>query len=123
MIAPIFRRLRAITTADVYALRFGSSVAVLFSIIGVIGLSLKIGLMLKGAGALIDAGTAGAISTDLAIPIVAVLFVIYGAAGGIKAWKIPEGSSTSKGKSLFNILRSEERRVGKECRSRWSPYH
>ena len=23
----------------------------------------------------------------------------------------------------FNIYRSEERRVGKECRSRWSPYH
>ena len=22
-----------------------------------------------------------------------------------------------------NDLRSEERRVGKECRSRWSPYH
>ena len=22
-----------------------------------------------------------------------------------------------------NIYRSEERRVGKECRSRWSPYH
>src|SRR5471030_1512060 len=27
-------------------------------------------------------------------------------------------SSTSKGET-----RSEERRVGKECRSRWSPYH
>ena len=24
---------------------------------------------------------------------------------------------------LCDILRSEERRVGKECRSRWSPYH
>ena len=24
---------------------------------------------------------------------------------------------------LLNLLRSEERRVGKECRSRWSPYH
>ena len=24
---------------------------------------------------------------------------------------------------LFNVKRSEERRVGKECRSRWSPYH
>ena len=24
---------------------------------------------------------------------------------------------------LRNYLRSEERRVGKECRSRWSPYH
>ncbi len=26
-------------------------------------------------------------------------------------------------KSFLNISRSEERRVGKECRSRWSPYH
>ena len=24
---------------------------------------------------------------------------------------------------LANQIRSEERRVGKECRSRWSPYH
>ena len=24
---------------------------------------------------------------------------------------------------VFYIFRSEERRVGKECRSRWSPYH
>ena len=25
--------------------------------------------------------------------------------------------------SRYMLLRSEERRVGKECRSRWSPYH
>ena len=24
---------------------------------------------------------------------------------------------------VFMLCRSEERRVGKECRSRWSPYH
>ena len=24
---------------------------------------------------------------------------------------------------IHPVLRSEERRVGKECRSRWSPYH
>src|SRR5256885_4885214 len=24
---------------------------------------------------------------------------------------------------VFSLQRSEERRVGKECRSRWSPYH
>ena len=31
----------------------------------------------------------------------------------------------SKGRKLKkpNEYRSEERRVGKECRSRWSPYH
>ena len=23
----------------------------------------------------------------------------------------------------IDVMRSEERRVGKECRSRWSPYH
>ena len=31
------------------------------------------------------------------------------------------------GRTLYDInhtkIRSEERRVGKECRSRWSPYH
>ena len=26
-------------------------------------------------------------------------------------------------KVFEDMLRSEERRVGKECRSRWSPYH
>ena len=30
--------------------------------------------------------------------------------------------ATFKG-AFENELRSEERRVGKECRSRWSPYH
>ena len=29
----------------------------------------------------------------------------------------------SKEQSNNNTVRSEERRVGKECRSRWSPYH
>ena len=27
------------------------------------------------------------------------------------------------GKPFTDFYRSEERRVGKECRSRWSPYH
>ena len=31
--------------------------------------------------------------------------------------------SISYGADKLEQLRSEERRVGKECRSRWSPYH
>ena len=31
--------------------------------------------------------------------------------------------SSSFGVTLVALTRSEERRVGKECRSRWSPYH
>ena len=85
LIAPIFRRLRANTTADVYRLRFGPSVSVLFALVGIVGLAVKIGLMLKGAGALIDAGTGGAVSPTVAIPVMALLFVIYGAVGGMGA--------------------------------------
>ena len=33
------------------------------------------------------------------------------------------GSSYYKHQNLQDSSRSEERRVGKECRSRWSPYH
>ena len=34
-------------------------------------------------------------------------------------------SSADGGFTMYNFvqMRSEERRVGKECRSRWSPYH
>ena len=32
-------------------------------------------------------------------------------------------SRQDKNEKLFDFDRSEERRVGKECRSRWSPYH
>ena len=28
-----------------------------------------------------------------------------------------------QGANIVGVDRSEERRVGKECRSRWSPYH
>ena len=43
---------------------------------------------------------------------------------------VPEGAVAAKlanieraGGILHRCARSEERRVGKECRSRWSPYH
>ncbi len=85
LLAPIMRRLRAITTADVYKLRYDASVASLFAIVGMVGLSVKIGLMLKGAGELIESSTAGGLQAELAIPIVTVLFVLYGMAGGLSA--------------------------------------
>ena len=31
--------------------------------------------------------------------------------------------ATGENAVVYNAARSEERRVGKECRSRWSPYH
>ena len=85
LIAPIFRRFRATTTADVYELRFDHSVAVLFAIVGMANMCIKIGLLLKGAGALIESGTGGVMDAEIAIVAVTVLFVIYGVAGGLGA--------------------------------------
>ena len=41
---------------------------------------------------------------------------------GLSVECFKDAEKTSVG-NLFFSLRSEERRVGKECRSRWSPYH
>ena len=38
---------------------------------------------------------------------------------GIRRWR----SRTENIEHISGRIRSEERRVGKECRSRWSPYH
>jgi Na+/proline symporter len=85
LIAPVMRRLRAVTTADAYELRFDRSVSVLFALVGFIGLSIKIGLMLKGASALIYSSTAGAVDAEIATMVITVLFVGYGMAGGLSA--------------------------------------
>ena len=37
--------------------------------------------------------------------------------------ELENGYETVAGEAGNKVLRSEERRVGKECRSRWSPYH
>src|SRR5260221_12257306 len=61
-------------------------------------------------------------------PEIVVLDINMGAMSGIEA--IPHIKSIAHSTRVFvmttfydGVNRSEERRVGKECRSRWSPYH
>src|SRR2546430_9181937 len=65
-------------------------------------------LLVKG-----DAGTG---KTNLALELMALLHS-EGDSVHISTRTYPEKLS------FQHALRSEERRVGKECRSRWSPYH
>ena len=37
--------------------------------------------------------------------------------------KTDNSSQNTQQETIPELARSEERRVGKECRSRWSPYH
>ncbi len=85
LIAPVMRRLRAITTADVFEARFNPSVAKLFAIVGMLNLSINIGIMLKGSSAVVDASTGGHVSSNIAIAAMTIMFVIYGMAGGLSA--------------------------------------
>ena len=50
---------------------------------------------------------------------------IYWTAFAYSLWKIgyKEDKVRRKALEIIETTRSEERRVGKECRSRWSPYH
>ncbi|MCL4216587.1 MAG: sodium:solute symporter family protein, partial [Candidatus Hydrogenedentes bacterium] len=85
LIAPVFRRMRAITAGDYFEYRYDRSVAGLYALVGVLQLTVNIGVLLKGAGATIEAVSNGAITTNAAILVMTVLFVIYGIAGGLAA--------------------------------------
>ena len=39
------------------------------------------------------------------------------------AMRVWQSLARAEAIDVYPLLRSEERRVGKECRSRWSPYH
>ena len=62
-------------------------------------------------------------SVPLAPPVVVNIGVpIVDVPGCVEAHEANNNSKTL-GSDDERGLRSEERRVGKECRSRWSPYH
>jgi len=85
LIAPVMRRFRAITTGDVFEARYNRSVAMLYAVIGMLNLSVNIGLMLRGSSEVISASTQGLLSANAAIAVMTVVFVVYGVAGGLAA--------------------------------------
>ena len=75
---------------------------------------------------------------EMAVAVVVVALLLWSGSavetagttqnGAVIAWNILAGIFHPDTNLLFNfttqgVPRSEERRVGKECRSRWSPYH
>ena len=85
LIAPVFRRMRALTTGDYFEQRYDHTVATLYTVVGVSLLTVNIGILLLGAGETIEAISDGAIRSEYAIFTMTVLFVTYGIAGGLAA--------------------------------------
>ena len=84
LIAPVMRRFRAITTGDVFEARYDRSVAVLYALVGMLNLSVNIGLMLLGSSKVISASTQG-LPPNAVIAAMTVVFLVYGVAGGLAA--------------------------------------
>lgn len=85
IIAPIYRRLRYVTMADFFKERYGTTLAIIYTIMGMLYFCMDIGIMLKGTGITIEGLTGGAITEGSTILISTALFVIYGLAGGLIA--------------------------------------
>ena len=52
-----------------------------------------------------------------------ILQLLFNAADIIVVGRFAGSTALAAVGSTASLIRSEERRVGKECRSRWSPYH
>ncbi len=85
LIAPVMRRMRCLTTGDYFEHRYDGSVAGLYTIVGVLQLTVNIGVISLGAGSMIEGITGGAIPKNYAILAMALLYMIYGVAGGLAA--------------------------------------
>jgi len=85
LLAPIFRRMRAVTIGDYFSARYDRGVAGLYAVVGMLQLMVNIGVMLKGSSAMITAVSGGQINPNIAICAMTVVFLIYGIAGGLSA--------------------------------------
>ncbi len=85
LIAPVFRRMRALTTGDYFEYRYGGGTDALYTLVGMTQLTVNIGVMLRGSAVVIEAISGGAIPWEWGVFVMTVLFVAYGIAGGLAA--------------------------------------
>ena len=101
----------------------GTLAVVVYLLLGAMGVPVFSGFQVGTAALLGTTGgyIAGFLFSALALSMVLGLAVCY--AFGT-AWYMAVYTRSNGAVALGTVLgRSEERRVGKECRSRWSPYH
>ncbi len=82
LIRPWFRRLRLYTMGDFCQLRFGKSFGYFYSFFGLLLTAVAMGLILKGTSSAVVGITGGIVPLWAVVMVMAVLFVLYGVAGG-----------------------------------------
>jgi Na+/proline symporter len=90
LLAPYIRRTRFVTMADFFKYRYDQSMAVLYAVIGVLKMSVSMGVVLKGTATIVHSMSGGTIPEMWAVYAMTIVFVIYGFAGGLRATVITE---------------------------------
>ncbi len=83
MLAPIYRRVRYVTTGDFFEERYGSKVGAAYSIMGLLYFIINLGLILKGTSTAIEAVTNGHLTSEMIIIFLTVFFLLYSVVGGL----------------------------------------
>ena len=83
LIAPIYRRVRYVTTVDFFEERYGSKIGVAYSVMGLLYFIMDLGLILKGTGTAIEAVTHGAIPSVVIVILITIFFLGYSVFGGL----------------------------------------
>lgn len=83
LIAPWYRRSERTTVGEIVEDRYGSKMAVFYSIFAILFFIFAQGAMLKGAGKVISVATSDMISTDGVVYGMTIAFIIYSYFGGL----------------------------------------
>lgn len=83
LLAPLFRRFRRTTTGEVYEDRYGTFMGAVYTVFAMAYFIFNMGAMLKGAGKLVSAATAGWVTPNTVVLVMTVAFLAYSFFGGL----------------------------------------
>lgn len=85
LIAPLFRRFRRTTTAEVMEDRYGSWMGAFYTVFALVYFTINMGTMLKGAAKVIDQATGGQLPVNGIVIVMTAVFIVYSFTGGLVA--------------------------------------
>ena len=83
LIAPWYRRSERTTVGEIVEDRYGSKMALFYSVFAILFFIFAQGAMLKGAGKVISVATSNMISTDGVVYAMTIAFIVYSFFGGL----------------------------------------
>src|SRR5574340_566823 len=88
LMAPLFRRVRRMTTAEVVDDRYGPGITAIYNVFAVVYFTINMAGMLKGAGKVISEAVGGALPVNQIVIGMTVAFMLYSFVGGLiaSAW-------------------------------------